>query len=178
MFYINVLCRCFMSMFYVNVLCQYFMSMFYVHQTFSYVVVSIRQISALSQFYPGRASSTPTMDLFITLLQMGMHIHVVFIHAPVLSGRQGYDNLRISRKELFEHLKCRLLEISTKFPIRVIHTPANGVSIAIDISFISSPETLGSSLYLRRYSFYTSHLFSSILIYSHLFSSVLICLLF
>ena len=56
-------------------------------------------MSEISRTYPGRASSGPTIDVFITLLSM---------------GAQGYKTLLNNRKQLFDSLKKEMM-VGSKF---------------------------------------------------------------
>lgn len=76
------------------------------------------EIQKISQLYPGRASAAPTIDVFITLLQLGV---------------SGYRQLLCDRKRHFEVLKLRLREVADKFGERVLETKNNTISIAITL---------------------------------------------
>ena len=79
---------------------------------------TIRHISSL---YPGRASITPVLDLFITLLSM---------------GRQGYQRLLTDRVCLYEKLKAGVGEIASKYHEDLISTPNNSISIAVTLKHL------------------------------------------
>lgn len=76
-------------------------------------------IKDLASLYPGRASSAPIVDLFITFLSM---------------GRKGLKNLLSERKENYNYLKSRLEVIAQKFGERVLSTKKNGISIGVSLT--------------------------------------------
>eukprot|EP00116_Pleurobrachia_bachei_P006900 sb/3467162/ len=76
-------------------------------------------IKGVSQVYPGRGSSTPTLDLFITLLSM---------------GRTGLVNLLDKRTEVFSYLKERLTDLAKERGERVLDTPQNLVSLGLTLT--------------------------------------------
>lgn len=94
-------------------------------------------IAKVSQCYPGRASSSPILDLFITFLSV---------------GSKDYLSKIKERKEHFKLLKIGLTEIATKFHLRVLETPGNSISIAISLPLMKDAKSLtelGSKLFLR-----------------------------
>ena len=62
----------------------------------------------------GRASATPSIDVFITLLQM---------------GTKGYKKLTDERKENFKILKEEMSKIADKYGERVLDVKNNPISI-------------------------------------------------
>ena len=62
----------------------------------------------------GRASVTPTIDVFITLLQM---------------GTSGYKKLTDERKENFKTLKEEMAKIANKYEERLLEVKNNPISI-------------------------------------------------
>ena len=68
----------------------------------------------VAQNYPGRASSSPTIDVFITLMQM---------------GTTGYKELMDERRENYKILKEEMSKIAEKYGERVLETKNNPVSI-------------------------------------------------
>lgn len=109
------------------------------------VVVSPDQafIDAVSGCYPGRASMTPILDLFITLLSM---------------GEDGYRDLLAERQRLCVVLQERLQGVLTKHGLEVLPAPRNSISTAISLNALipsSKPghlerlTFLGSMLYQR-----------------------------
>lgn len=96
-------------------------------------------IESISKAYPGRASATPTMDLFITLLSM---------------GSQKYKELLKERKENYQYLASKLSEVASKHAERLLKTPHNGISMGMSLSSIIVKEDkdvteIGSMLFTR-----------------------------
>ncbi|XP_032783680.2 O-phosphoseryl-tRNA(Sec) selenium transferase isoform X1 [Daphnia magna] len=94
-------------------------------------------VNKISQCYPGRASSSPIVDLFITLLSL---------------GSKEYKTLARERKHLFQLLKEGLAMIASRFGLRVLDTPGNSISIGISLPPVKDPKLLtqlGSQLFLR-----------------------------
>jgi O-phospho-L-seryl-tRNASec:L-selenocysteinyl-tRNA synthase len=95
-------------------------------------------ISEISAIYPGRGSSTPSIDILITLLHLGIN---------------GYKNLLKERKEQFNYLKEQLKIVAQSFGSKVLETKSNQISIAMTLdmfetSSISETE-IGSMLFIR-----------------------------
>eukprot|EP00999_Lentomonas_sp_LEN2_P001312 NODE_233_length_1837_cov_101.212281_g208_i0.p1 GENE.NODE_233_length_1837_cov_101.212281_g208_i0~~NODE_233_length_1837_cov_101.212281_g208_i0.p1 ORF type:complete len:344 (+),score=5.61 NODE_233_length_1837_cov_101.212281_g208_i0:736-1767(+) len=99
-------------------------------------------INTVSKNYPGRASGSPAVDLFITLLSM---------------GQSGYKALLKERRENFQTLKTELKQVAEQFGCRVLETPHNDISLAMSLSGIEEKYKvdsealtfLGSMLYTR-----------------------------
>jgi O-phospho-L-seryl-tRNASec:L-selenocysteinyl-tRNA synthase len=96
-------------------------------------------IAALSKSYPGRASITPILDLFITLLSM---------------GKSQLVELLDRRDALFSRLKDGLGAITALYGERVLLSPNNPISIGITLSFAAEASTdectrFGSMLFQR-----------------------------
>lgn len=62
----------------------------------------------------GRASGSPTMDVFITLLSI---------------GRSGYLNMVAERKSLFEYLQNQLSQCAVRHGERLMSTKHNPISL-------------------------------------------------
>jgi len=75
-------------------------------------------IQSIGKMYPGRASASPTIDFFITMLSV---------------GESGYNNLLKERKELYDYLKDGLCEIGARFGERCMETKANQISLALSL---------------------------------------------
>jgi O-phospho-L-seryl-tRNASec:L-selenocysteinyl-tRNA synthase len=95
-------------------------------------------ISKISAIYPGRGSGTPSIDILITLLHLGIN---------------GYKNLLKERKEQFNYLKEQLKIVAQSFGSKVLETKSNQISIAMTLdmfenSSISETE-VGSMLFIR-----------------------------
>ena len=72
--------------------------------------------NANSSFISGRASATPSLDLFITLLSLGC---------------QGYKELLVQRKELYQYLQYRLQECATQNGERLLDVRHNPISLGV-----------------------------------------------
>jgi O-phospho-L-seryl-tRNASec:L-selenocysteinyl-tRNA synthase len=79
---------------------------------------NVSKIAAVSKLYPGRASSSPIVDLFITLLAM---------------GKSGLIRLREERNRLLPNLVDGLDSIASKFGERVLINPFNTISISVSL---------------------------------------------
>ena len=69
-------------------------------------------------FLSGRASSSPIIDLFITLLSL---------------GSKEYISLVKERKQLYQSLKEGLVKVAAQFGQRILDTPGNSISIGKSI---------------------------------------------
>ncbi|KAJ0400192.1 hypothetical protein ATCC90586_009328 [Pythium insidiosum] len=79
----------------------------------------------VARIYPGRASNTPSVDFFITLLQM---------------GRSGFRRLLRERKELFSYMKTQLEAFASDIGERIIDSPQNEISVAMTLSTFCGSE--------------------------------------
>ena len=77
-------------------------------------------IKEISQSYPGRASMAPSLDIFITLLSMGV---------------RGYKQLLDTRKQLFTSLGAQLKMLEERYPVRVLKSKNNTISIAVSLDW-------------------------------------------
>ncbi|CAG2232952.1 SEPSECS [Mytilus edulis] len=96
-------------------------------------------IESISKAYPGRASATPTMDMFITFLSM---------------GSQKYKDLLKERKENYQYLASKLSEVASKHGERLLQTPHNGISMGMSLSSVIVKDDkdvteIGSMLFTR-----------------------------
>lgn len=80
-------------------------------------------LTPISQTYPGRATSSPVIDLFITLLSM---------------GQSGYSQLLEDRKKVYEYFKSQLKILASSFGEHIVETPGNQISIAMTLDSFSS----------------------------------------
>jgi len=104
-------------------------------------------VERVSAMYPGRASMSPLLDLFITLLSL---------------GASGWKNLLKQRKENATWFQAELSTLVGQHGLRVLQCPNNKISFAIDVSPLASRgqssgsseklSFLGSALFLRRVS--------------------------
>ncbi|XP_063220702.1 O-phosphoseryl-tRNA(Sec) selenium transferase [Bacillus rossius redtenbacheri] len=96
-------------------------------------------VDRISRTYPGRASSSPTMDVFITLLSLGV---------------SGYKSLVAQRKEMYTYLKEELSKVASKYGERILDTKNNPISVGMTLGSLAGADTklitmLGSMLFLR-----------------------------
>ena len=98
-------------------------------------------VRKVAQNYPGRASSSPTIDVFITLMQM---------------GTAGYKELMEERRENYKILKGEMAKVAEKYGERVLETKNNPISIAMTLANVErEPENaksiseIGSMLFTR-----------------------------
>jgi len=82
-------------------------------------------IQGVSQIYAGRASSSPMVDLFITLLSMGMN---------------GYKQVLHNRLEILHKFPKMLSDVAQRHGERLLECPANTISFGITL------DTLGQML--------------------------------
>jgi O-phospho-L-seryl-tRNASec:L-selenocysteinyl-tRNA synthase len=84
------------------------------------IVVSPHEtvIEAVGKCYAGRASSSPIVDLFITLMSMGL---------------RGYQQLLKDRKALVDIFTTRFQEIANKYEETLLECPDNTISFAITL---------------------------------------------
>lgn len=74
--------------------------------------------------YAGRASSSPIVDLFITLLSMGMN---------------GYKRLLAERQEMLKSFPSRLNAVAEKYGERILSCPTNTISFGITLDKLPRP---------------------------------------
>merc|ERR1711915_510887 len=92
-------------------------------------------IKEISQTYPGRASGSPSVDVFITLLSMGV---------------SGYKLLLAQRKTLFAVLKSEMQTLADKYGLTVLESKNNTISIAMTLHETGKSATnIGSMLFTR-----------------------------
>lgn len=92
-------------------------------------------IDHVAKFYPGRASSAPILDLFITLLSM---------------GKDGLERLHQDRLRCLPILIDGLNHLMKSVQERVLISPRNTISIGISLTNLhESPSYLGSMLFKR-----------------------------
>ncbi|KAJ7336496.1 hypothetical protein OS493_011699 [Desmophyllum pertusum] len=99
-------------------------------------------IDAISKTYPGRASATPSIDLFITLLSL---------------GSAGYQQLLQQRKEVYSYLSEGLSKVAEAHGERLLGTKGNPISLAISLERVTQGlelntagvTQLGSMLFTR-----------------------------
>ncbi|XP_051898506.1 O-phosphoseryl-tRNA(Sec) selenium transferase isoform X1 [Pristis pectinata] len=96
-------------------------------------------IQEISKMYPGRASASPSVDVLITLLSLGVN---------------GYKRLLKERKEMFTYLSNEIKKLSETHGERLLETSNNTVSLAMSLKRFhehndKSVTQLGSMLFTR-----------------------------
>ncbi|CAG2165325.1 unnamed protein product, partial [Oppiella nova] len=95
-------------------------------------------LNQISSTYAGRGASTPSLDVLMTLLHLGIN---------------GYKALLNERKENYNYLKEQMKTIANEFNVNVIDNKSNQISIAMTLNMFdnSSIDTteLGSMLFKR-----------------------------
>ncbi|KAF4733837.1 hypothetical protein FOZ63_013512 [Perkinsus olseni] len=99
-------------------------------------------VSAVGAGYPGRASMSPILDLFITLLSL---------------GKSGWMAMLKKRRDMFKSFKTKLQQWTAQRGLRVLEVPWNRISLAIDLSSLNldsgtAATEIGSALFTRRVS--------------------------
>jgi O-phospho-L-seryl-tRNASec:L-selenocysteinyl-tRNA synthase len=96
-------------------------------------------IERVSKAYPGRASGSPCLDLFITLLSM---------------GERRFRELLAEREALFVYARAKLAETVAPFGERVLETPRNRISIGVTLSSVPPAQVahFGAQLFARNVS--------------------------
>ncbi len=79
-------------------------------------------IQTVSKVYAGRASSAPILDLFITLLSMGLG---------------GYTKLLEERNRIMVDFQRKFEEVAKKYGERLLHCPNNTISYGITLDTLS-----------------------------------------
>lgn len=95
-------------------------------------------IKQISEKYPGRACSSPIVDLFITLLEM---------------GKTGIKRLYKERKENFKYMTEKAQTVMQRLGERVLETRDNSISLGLTLGNIlkdQDPVELGSMLYSKK----------------------------
>jgi len=86
---------------------------------------SKKMIGDVGKVYAGRASSSPIVDLFITLLSMGMN---------------GYKRLLKERASILETFPDRLRIVAEKHGERLLLCPANTISFGLTLDGLARPK--------------------------------------
>jgi len=82
-----------------------------------------RVIQTVGKVYAGRASAAPILDLFITLLSMGLN---------------GYRRLLDRRKALVVRFEERLAEVAAKYGERPLRCPNNTISFGMTLDTLAA----------------------------------------
>ena len=95
-------------------------------------------IKHVAKCYPGRASATPTRDLFITLLHL---------------GRSGYRALLTEREALVDPFRKKLAAVAAKHGERILTCDHNRISCAVSLTTVGHDKAamtkFGSMLFTR-----------------------------
>mmetsp|Transcript_19865 Transcript_19865/g.61480 ORF Transcript_19865/g.61480 Transcript_19865/m.61480 type:complete len:467 (-) Transcript_19865:252-1652(-) len=95
-------------------------------------------VAHVAKSYPGRASATPTRDLFITLLHLGRH---------------GWRSLLAEREALVDPFRAKLAEVARKHGERVLDGDFNRISCAVSLTTVGHDKNaitkFGSMLFTR-----------------------------
>ena len=81
-------------------------------------------VEGVGKMYAGRASSSPIVDLFITLLSMGMN---------------GYKRLLEARQEVLKTFPLRLNAVAEKYGERILNCPTNTISFGVTLDKLARP---------------------------------------
>lgn len=94
------------------------------------------KVNAVAETYCGRASSSQTLNVLITLLEM---------------GKLKYLALMKERKEMYNTLKEELMKFSSEYGEKVLDTPNNPISLALTLNNVQSEDVsmIGSMLFKR-----------------------------
>jgi O-phospho-L-seryl-tRNASec:L-selenocysteinyl-tRNA synthase len=87
-------------------------------------------VQNVGKVYAGRASSAPVLDLFITLLSMGL---------------SGYKRLLAKREEILVDFRTSLSAIARKHGERLLECPSNTISLGITLDHLVRPRNGGES---------------------------------
>jgi O-phospho-L-seryl-tRNASec:L-selenocysteinyl-tRNA synthase len=90
-------------------------------------------IQNVGKVYAGRASSSPIVDLFITLLSMGLN---------------GYKRLLDQRNNLLDSFSRRLNEVAQKHGERLLHCHDNTISFGITLDSLARPQRDDEALHV------------------------------
>lgn len=93
-------------------------------------------VDDVAKRYAGRASSSQTLDVFMTLLSL---------------GKNGYTRLVQERKEIFVYLRQKLRNLSTRHNEKLLITKKNPISIAMTLENFDKAKVsmIGSMLFTR-----------------------------
>lgn len=93
-------------------------------------------IQEISKSYPGRASASPSLDLFITLLSL---------------GSKGYKQLLTDRKDMYKYLEEQLKQCAERHGEKLLDVKHNPISMAISLPVMEEKEVteIGSMLFTR-----------------------------
>jgi len=102
-------------------------------------------LKLFSSTYPGRASTSPILDLFITLLSM---------------GERGYKELLRHREEvLLPYFEQKLEEICNQFSLSLIPSKRNKISYAVSLTPLLNNSRIANCIDEQQLTFFGSMLF-------------------
>ncbi|GAQ82108.1 O-phospho-L-seryl-tRNASec:L-selenocysteinyl-tRNA synthase [Klebsormidium nitens] len=87
-------------------------------------------VDAMNRAYPGRASMSPLMDVFITLLSL---------------GKTGWKKVLADREVTYAYLKQRLTHVAEAQGERLLHTPDNPISLALTLTTLDLRQPVQST---------------------------------
>ncbi|XP_025017358.1 O-phosphoseryl-tRNA(Sec) selenium transferase-like [Tetranychus urticae] len=95
-------------------------------------------INKISSNYPGRGSAVPSLDVLITILNLGLN---------------GYSKYLQDRRVQMDYLVNQLKILASKFGEKVLETQANKISVAMTLDNFVKPDgketAIGSMLFIR-----------------------------
>lgn len=93
-------------------------------------------VDSVAKRYAGRGSSSQTLDVFMTLLNL---------------GKEGYSRLVQERKDMFVYLRQKLRNLSTRHNEKILITKRNPISIAMSLENFDKNKVsmIGSMLFTR-----------------------------
>lgn len=97
-------------------------------------------VQSIGKMYPGRASASPVIDFFITMLSLGSN---------------GYKKLLSERKELYLYLQSGLNNVAGRYGERVLDAKQNQISLGVSLTTLDKMY-LGNK---KRITEFGSHLF-------------------
>ena len=103
----------------------------------AFVASSSRDMIDAQPHLPGRASASPVLDAFMTLLSL---------------GRRGFAQLMDEREEMMRYLAEQLGQLAARHGERLLQTPHNPISLAMTLSQIepaADASQLGTMLFAR-----------------------------
>nr|CDS23674.1 o phosphoseryl tRNASec selenium [Echinococcus granulosus] len=80
-------------------------------------------LQEIAESYPGRASGSPSLDVFATLLHL---------------GRSGWEDLLAQREACYLQLSEGLRALAAKHGLRLMDTPENPISLALSLHALCS----------------------------------------
>ncbi|EUB58306.1 O-phosphoseryl-tRNA(Sec) selenium transferase [Echinococcus granulosus] len=86
-------------------------------------VFSKSLLQEIAESYPGRASGSPSLDVFATLLHL---------------GRSGWEDLLAQREACYLQLSEGLRALAAKHGLRLMDTPENPISLALSLHALCS----------------------------------------